>query len=159
MGSSGTKPCVIVDTREKRPLDFDAAKVDSMRGTLPTGDYSVQGLESKVCIERKSLEDLVNTVVHDRPRFERELERMRSFDFKAVLIEASLADVRDHRYRSQASPASIFGSVMCMHVDYGVPFIWCHDRAIAGRVCERLLRRYYERQQEKQLDSDGADLP
>ena len=41
----------IVDTREQQPLDL--APLRSVAGTLATGDYSVQGLEGIVAIERQ----------------------------------------------------------------------------------------------------------
>jgi ERCC4-type nuclease len=151
------KPTIVVDTREQRPFAFSDA-VTVVRGTLHTGDYSLLGHESAVCLERKALDDLVGSVIQDRERFERELARMREFAFKCVLIEGSLADVRDHRYVSRAHPSAVFGSVMCLHVDHGVPFLWCHDRAIAARVAERLLRRFYENQ-EKPLDTTIPGLP
>ena len=43
----------IVDLREQLPLDLSPLR--TIRGTLATGDYSVQGLENIVAIERKSL--------------------------------------------------------------------------------------------------------
>ncbi len=152
------KPVVVCDTREQRPFAFSDA-VEVVRGTLHTGDYSLQGHESAICIERKSLDDLVGSVIQDRERFERELARMAPFSFKCVVIEGSLADVRDHHYTSQAHPSAVFGSVMCLHVDHGVPFLWCHDRAIAARVAERLLRRLHERLEEKPLDTTIPGLP
>jgi ERCC4-type nuclease len=132
---------VVIDTREQRQFSFSDA-VDTVVATLHTGDYSLYGQDDHVTIERKSLDDLVGCLTRDRDRFERELSRMATFDLRVVLIEASLADVRDHRYTSRAHPSAVFGSTICLHVDYGVPFLWCHDHAIAGRVCERMLCRY-----------------
>lgn len=143
--AEAAKPTIVVDTREQTPWVFDDTKVDTVRGTLKTGDYSLLGMESTVCIERKSLDDLVNTLIHDRERFERELQRMQAFAFRCVIVEGSLSDVRDHKYHSQAHPSSVFGLACCLDVDYGVPFRWCSSRAIAARCCERLLRRVYER--------------
>jgi ERCC4-type nuclease len=138
------KPCIIVDTREKAPFAFDHEHVDVVSGTLSTGDCSLFGHEDEVAIERKSLDDLVGTLTHGRERFERELERMRSYVLRAVIIEGSWQDLADHHYVSLAHPSSIFGSVCCSHVDYLVPFLFCETRAIAGRVTERLIRRYAE---------------
>jgi len=50
----------ICDTREQRPLNL--APLQVVTGTLATGDYSVQGLENIVAIERKSLSDLLGCV-------------------------------------------------------------------------------------------------
>lgn len=46
----------LIDTREQEPLDLSPLR--SARRRLTTGDYSLQGLEHVVAIERKSLTDL-----------------------------------------------------------------------------------------------------
>lgn len=61
------------------------------RATLREGDYSARGLEGRVAIERKSVSDLVGSLTHGRERFVRELERLATYDFKAIVIEGSLA--------------------------------------------------------------------
>ena len=63
-------------------------------GTLATGDYSVRGYEGEFTVERKSLPDLVRSVTHDRERFVRELERMRAFEFRRLLVVAPFGRVR-----------------------------------------------------------------
>ena len=60
----------IIDTREQQPL---ALELDTVPGTLATGDYSVHGLEDLLTVERKSLDDLLGCMTSGRPRFEREL--------------------------------------------------------------------------------------
>ena len=85
------EPCFVVDTREQNHWDF--ARLAWGYGTLTTGDYSIYGLEHKICVERKSLPDLVACVGKDRKRFVRELERMQAMKSKMVVIEANLADV------------------------------------------------------------------
>ena len=47
------RPVIVADSREQEPLTF--TRLQSVRGTLYSGDYSVQGLESKFAVERKSL--------------------------------------------------------------------------------------------------------
>ncbi len=51
----------IVDTREQCSLDL--TPLQTIRGSLTTGDYSVAGLEHVVAVERKSLRDLIECVV------------------------------------------------------------------------------------------------
>ena len=41
----------VIDTREQLPLDLTPLRTEP--GTLPTGDYSVRGLEQVVSVERK----------------------------------------------------------------------------------------------------------
>ena len=52
------KPVVLVDTREKYPFDFSGFKnwiAGEKRTALKAGDYSVEGMESLLALERKTL--------------------------------------------------------------------------------------------------------
>lgn len=91
---------IIRDTREQLPYSFHGLKTDADKGNKPlliqtidrhlkTGDYSIDGLESQVTVERKSLSDLYGTLTHGRAAFIRELERMQEMEFSAVVVEAS----------------------------------------------------------------------
>lgn len=78
---------VTVDTREQAPWSFTGFRTDASQGrkpliiqtvttTLASGDYSIEGLEAEVSIERKSVADFYGTILADRERFERELGRL-----------------------------------------------------------------------------------
>ncbi|NQU21949.1 MAG: hypothetical protein HQ567_11755 [Candidatus Nealsonbacteria bacterium] len=58
----------VIDTREQTPLDL--SPLQTIPGTLATGDYSVRGLEHVVAVERKSLPDLLGCIGRDRSRFD-----------------------------------------------------------------------------------------
>lgn len=135
---------IVVDTREQVPWEFDPSRCTVTRGTLQAGDYSVVGLEGVVAIERKSLDDYVQTIIHQRDRFRRELERLQGYKLAAVVVEATWQDVIDHAYQSLAHPNAIFGMTCCLIVDHGIPIYLSGERAIAQRFAERLLRRYVE---------------
>jgi len=59
------KLVVLVDTREKMPLPLSVNHPNWIAGerrtTLKTGDYTVESMESLLCLERKSLADIVWT--------------------------------------------------------------------------------------------------
>ena len=57
-------PMVIIrDTREQNGYTFGFLPQDQVKvATLPTGDYSIEGLEDQVTIERKSLADAFGTI-------------------------------------------------------------------------------------------------
>ena len=81
---------VVVDSREQRNLDFTGFKdVEVVRTKLDAGDYSLVGYESLITFERKSVQDLVGTLIGGHERFLRELERMKSYKEKYILIEHS----------------------------------------------------------------------
>jgi DNA excision repair protein ERCC-4 len=137
-----SRTVVVVDTREQDPWPFTSGRVVTVRRALPAGDYSVEGMESELAIERKSLGDLVNTVSPaGRDRFRRELEKLRTYRFAAVVIEACVHDVAAARYHGGMLPSSVFSAVQAIMVEYGVHVVWGGDRAGAERQAEGLLLR------------------
>ncbi|MBI5546941.1 MAG: ERCC4 domain-containing protein [Deltaproteobacteria bacterium] len=139
------KVAVVVDTREQQPYSFDPARVTTARRALPAGDYSIEGYESAMAIERKSLEDFVATVISHRERFARELRVLGEYDFGCIVVEGSLEDVLAQRYRSGAHPNAVLGAALSIIVDHGVAVFFCGDRQLACRFVEGLLCRYHQR--------------
>jgi len=135
---------IAIDTREQLPFDFSPDVVVA-RATLTTGDYSLVGLEEQVAIERKSLNDLVNSVIHDRKRFGAELRRLQVMEHRAVVVEASVADVINRRYRSEAHPNAVLAATNGIFVHYGVPVFFWGSRPHARLLLEDLLRRIWKR--------------
>lgn len=130
---------IVVDTRERVPWSFQNVRVAAVRA-LPAGDYAVEGFETQVVVERKSLADLVTTVVRDLDRFRRELERLQSADVAAVVIEASVDDVFDPKsYRSTIPGDALLRRVVALQVEFGVPFQFSGSRHRAVRFAELLL--------------------
>lgn len=125
MPKTKTEPQIIQDTREQRPYRFENSTEDA----LQTGDYSVEGLEDKVVIERKELSDFFNCIGNDRDRFTRELERLAEFDLPIVLIEAEFAEVlKPGENGSGLHPNSILGSIASWTAKYGITFFFCGGR-------------------------------
>jgi ERCC4-type nuclease len=113
------------------------------RRTLKTGDYSIEGYTEKVTIERKSLSDLVSTVIHNRGRFIRELSRMQTYGYAAIVIEASLTDVGRPYPFSQANPRAVLGSLQSFALIYGVHIVFADDRVHAEQwVADTLFKAY-----------------
>jgi ERCC4-type nuclease len=126
----------IVDTREQLPLDL--APLQAVAGTLATGDYSVQGLESVVAIERKGLGDLLGCIGVERGRFEREVQRLLAYPVRALVIEATWVDIERGEWRSKITPAAAVGSVLGW-IGMGLPVLMAGDHERAGRYVSRLL--------------------
>lgn len=130
------RPVIVIDTREQTPLVFDE-DTPTTTGTLETGDYSVAGLEWLVAIERKSIADLTGSLTAGRERFERELCRLRGYRFRRLLVEGTAADVDEHLYRSQITPAAIWGALASYEVRYDLPFVFAGDRQRAAKMVTR----------------------
>ena len=138
-----TTATIIVDTREQLPYSFTTPGVTTIRGTLQTGDYSLQGYESRIAVERKTLDDFVGSVTRSRARFLREMTRLAAFDARCVVVEANWSDVAAKFYRGQVHPASVFGSAVAIIVDHRIPVYFLSTRAIARRFTEKFLLRYH----------------
>ena len=116
-------PVIVIDTREQDPLPI--AGLPFIRGTLVSGDYSIVGAEELFAVERKTVADLVGCCTGDnRARFERELHRLRGFDFARLLVIGSPDDIAEGRYRSTISPASVMASLAAWEVRYRVPVVY-----------------------------------
>lgn len=126
----------IVDTREQTPLDL--SPLQTVAGTLVTGDYSVRGLENIVAIERKSLGDLLSCVGTERERFEREVQRLLAYPVRALVVEASWPDIEQGEWRSKVTPAAAVGSLLGW-IAAGLPVVMAGDHRRAGRYVGRLL--------------------
>ena len=135
---------IIVDSREQCPFAFAGYDAVAVAGSLPTGDYSVAGLESHIAIERKSLADLVGSLTSGRERFTRELERGRGMAVFAVAVECGWLDLAEGCYRSKMTPEAATASILSMSMRYRVPFHFCGSRAAAESVTFNLLRLYLQ---------------
>ena len=94
-----------------------------------------------MAVERKTLEDLVATVIRSRKRFRKELERLAGFEAACIVVEANLSDILTERYRSGAHPNAVLRSVLSIVVDFRLPVYFCSDRQSACRFVEGYLRR------------------
>jgi ERCC4-type nuclease len=130
---------IIIDTREQEPYSFDPRLAGAVRRALPAGDYSVVGLEQRVAVERKSLDDFVSTVIHARRRFRDELRKLANYRAACVVVEGGVADVLLQRYRGEAHPNAVIGNALSILFDYNVPVLFCGNRQAACQFVQAYL--------------------
>jgi DNA excision repair protein ERCC-4 len=141
-----TKIPVIIDTREQKSWDFAQYEdFEIYRQGLPSGDYSILGMEERVAIERKSLGDAVQTLIQGWLRFRKELCRLSGYDMALIVIEANLSDIIEHRYESEASPESVLARISEIMIDHNIPVFLAGDHESAGRIAARFLRMAWKR--------------
>ncbi len=93
-------PYVVVrDTREKADQGWTWKKSKYCAGTvtrkLDTGDYTLEGMENYLTIERKgSISEWAKNVTE--VRFERELERLDGIQHSWILLEFNMTDVLNY---------------------------------------------------------------
>jgi ERCC4-type nuclease len=132
---------IVVDTREQQPLEFGEWPV--VRAGLSTGDYSIEGYETRFALERKSLPDLFACVGRERDRFERELARLSQMDYAGLVIEADLQGLLNGYERSMVTPGAAVGSLVAWSVGHGLPVWLAHDRGHASELILSLSRKWY----------------
>jgi len=126
------KPIVLVDTREQKPLPLYVNHPNWIGGerrvALKTGDYTVQGMESLLCLERKSLADLVACTVISRQRFLTACGRLARFQWKAILVEATFEDIKggfeQFEIPSEVHPNAVWGTLDAIEAKFGIPVIY-----------------------------------
>ena len=87
---------VIKDTREQDGYFFSAFNTCAgmIEQKLDTGDYTILGFEAKICIERKGcVEELAVNLGQKKHAFLNEIERMKDFPHKFLILEFSLEDL------------------------------------------------------------------
>ena len=151
------KLTVITDTREQTELDFSKFRdVESVQKGLKTGDYSVEGYEDQICFERKSIPDLVGTLIGGHERFLREMDRMKSFDAKYILVERTpdrlywYCDQHGWEYKFN----TIIQSLLAYAYHYGVRVRFCKDREDMADYIVRKSREFLKTKGGK----DGEDI-
>ena len=133
---------IIRDTREQDGFSFVGFPCTVTAGTLEAGDYSLAGFERRVAVERKSIQDLVGCLTGERPRFERELQRLKAMDAAAVVVEQPQSVLRLGHFRSRMDAGAAWQSCLALSMRFRVPFFWAENRADAERICFDCLRHF-----------------
>lgn len=146
---------ILIDQREGMPYFFHGMRANASRSHRPlvvetkfahlkTGDYTIEGLEDLITIERKSLSDLFSTLGQNRRRFEAEHERMSQMNFAAVVVEADAETIlKSPPEGSKLLPKSVYGTYLSWSMRYGVHWYLCEDRRLAELTTFRLLEKFY----------------
>ncbi len=128
------KPTVLIDTREQRPFSLVQLHpnwIGKLKfATLKTGDYSIEGMENLLALERKSMIDAIQSTMAGRARFMRSCKRLAVFRWKAILIEATYEEMKSF-YRSQdddllteAHPNAVCGTYDAIEAKFGIPILY-----------------------------------
>lgn len=151
------KPTIIIDTREQLPYFGEPAKWPGahfiLKG-LATGDYSIQGFETSVTIERKSMPDFHNSMFSGHRRFAKELVRLSQMERAFVVVEGEMPEFYaaggDNIEAILKNPdttalvrrnRNILISTFC---HYGVPFLFLGNREEAEHWTFNYLVKYHE---------------
>ena len=142
---------IIRDTREKEYKGWYFEEDGFCHGTLDrkmdTGDYTIEGKEGLICIERKgAITEFAANCVQDR--FKRELARMSDFQHAYLILEFDMFDLM--RYPQTAAgvvarKTKITGKFIlkCLHefeMEYGIKSVLAGNfgKEVAYSVLKRV---------------------
>jgi hypothetical protein len=147
---------MLVDTREKLPWDWEPDDAfESVKFLkLDAGDYTLEGLEKIVAVERKaSVDELFINFTKDKDRIKAEFERLKDHKFKILMLEFSCEDMMNptkyyinkrgiNRQHPKMPVAVVAEGVTKLMMEYGVHVIFGGSRA--QTMTRGLLLKAYE---------------
>jgi ERCC4-type nuclease len=143
---------IIRDTREKVGYwEFDFHGYEMLIQKIETGDYTVLGFEDSICIERKkSTSEIAINIGKDKKRFEAELERMKLFKHKYLILEFSVADLlkfplcsglsKEQQKKVRVRPAFLLKRLNEYEIDYGIQIIFACNKQNAMEVALDIMK-------------------
>lgn len=148
---------LVRDTREKEGHGWSWPEDNDCQGTITRkidyGDYSVEGLDFKIFIDRKqNVSEIAKNVIEKR--FEKLLENIRDFRYKFLICEFTFEQLSSYPVGSDLPPSlykriRIRGGFLQawlakITLDYGVNVIFCGDAKKAEKFCYILLKRIHK---------------
>lgn len=123
---------IFVDTREQLPLWKESKHIKNKK--LEVGDYTIPELLNKVHAERKSPQDLCNSITKDHTRFRNEFLRAKEKNIKlAVFVECTEKEFysfswKPARLQLKTSPITLKKIIITMSKKYEFDVYWCAGR-------------------------------
>ena len=140
---------IIRDSREKKGCGWNFRASANCEGMvikkLDTGDYSVEGYEDLIMVERKTIPDLWGSLGQWRTRFMKEMDRALEFPVRYLVIEGTLGDINKGFRYSKISPEYILATLTSLEIKYGIHVVFTNKRKdIARAYVRKLLAKLFQ---------------
>lgn len=141
---------IIVDTREQQPWEFKEHLVAHRK--LDTGDYSVEGLEHLLCIERKkSASEFATNIIESR--FKDVIMRMEQLKYSFLLLEFDLEDLLIYPIGStvpkrmwdkvKITPSFLIKNIIELQLNHNIKVMFCGNSSNASKMAEFLMKKIH----------------
>ena len=140
------KPTVVIDSQEHMGYRFERFSnwfAGTIHKRLPVGDYTILGMEDELAIERKTLPDLVKSIIQEREGFIEKCERLSAFRKKSLVIEGSLSLLKTPYEDSQAHPNAVLGSLLAAQERWDIPVYFLDNFLLAEEFVASMLSKYH----------------
>lgn len=141
---------IIVDTREQQPWIFKEHTTAHQK--LDTGDYSVQGLEHLLCIERKkSASEFATNIIESR--FKDVIMRMSQLKYSFLLLEFDLQDLMIYPIGStipkkmwdkvKVTPTFLLKNIIELQLNHNIKVLFCGNATNAMKIAEFIMKKIH----------------
>jgi len=126
------------ETKSKVVRELDSSDgIDVALETLDVGDYV---LSDRVAVERKSVEDFLDTITGGRSLFDQMGDLSSSYARPLLVLEGE----RESLYATGVHPNAVRGALASVVVDYGVPVLFTADQQETAETLAVVARREQE---------------
>jgi hypothetical protein len=150
---------IIVDTREQQPWTFD--NYAKAHKKLDTGDYSIEGLEHLLTIERKkSSSEFATNIVESR--FKDVIMRLSQFKYSFLLLEFDLEDLLIYPIGStvpkrmwdkvKITPAFLIKNIIELQLNHNIKVMFCGSSSNAEKIAEFIFKKIHYIEMVKKQD-------
>lgn len=149
---------VIKDTREQNGFDLEFYGFNVINRKLDTGDYSIEGMEDILCIERKaSTGEIAMNFGKEVKRFNAEIERMKSIKYKYLICEFTIdilmkfptgSGIPKNQLPKVKMNANYLLSRLRQMEQVGVKIIFCQSKEEAERKVVEIIEQTYHSEKE-----------
>jgi len=126
------------ETKSKVVRELDSTEgIDVELETLEVGDYV---LSDRVAVERKSVQDFIDTITGGRSLFDQMGDLSSSYARPLLVLEGK----RESLYATGVHPNAVRGALASVVVDYGVPVLFTADQEETAETFSVVARREQE---------------
>ncbi len=140
------KPTAVIDSQEHMGYKFERFSnwfAGTIHKRLRIGDYTILGMEDEVVVERKTLPDLVRSIIQERKDFIKKCEGLSVFEKKCIVIEGSTTSLKTPYEDSQTHPNAVFGSLLAAQERWDIPVYFLDNFLLAEEFVASMLSKYH----------------
>ncbi len=140
---------IVRDTREQLGYTFNGL-VPIVDKCLKFGDYSIQGMENQISVERKGLSDFYGSISKGRKRLNAEFERMMVAERRFLVIEASEERVLTPELSyTKMHPNSIYATIISFEIKYNIHVYYGSRRDCQIKIINLFVQFYKNKMEAK----------
>jgi ERCC4-type nuclease len=143
---------IIIDTREQKPWEFPHHSIANRK--LDTGDYSIEGFEDLLCIERKKgIAELANNM--REKRFKDVIQRMSKYKHAYILIECNYDQMMNYPIgsdipkklwsRIKISPGFIMKFITDLSINHNIHVVFCGCASWAEKTALSIMKTVHKK--------------